>query len=84
MSCCSEHHKKLTNGVGKCSVPMWDGHGMPYGFCDEPAFGEQTPEGKLRTNKLHVPYLVCPRHGGPAARAAEPERKGNDDKRTGD
>lgn len=33
-------HHELTNGVGKCSVPMWMG-GCPSGFCDEPAFGER-------------------------------------------
>jgi len=31
-----KHHKELTNGVGKCSVPMWRG-GLPAGFCDQPA-----------------------------------------------
>ena len=38
MARCSEHHLTLTNGVGKCSVPMWMG-GAPGGFCDQPAFG---------------------------------------------
>ncbi len=64
MAVCSEHHKELTNGVGKCSKPMWDGYGMPNGFCDEPAYGEQTEEGKRRYNR-YVPYLACSRHGGP-------------------
>jgi len=39
MSSISNHHRELTNGVGKCSVPMWMG-GCPSGFCDKPAFGE--------------------------------------------
>lgn len=63
MATCSEHHKTLTDGVGKCSKPMWDGMGMPAGFCDSPAYGEQL-EKKWR---FYVPYLACPAHGGPSA-----------------
>lgn len=37
-----KHHHELTDGVGKCSVPMWS-MGMPAGFCDEPAYGERAP-----------------------------------------
>ncbi len=39
----SKHHTELTDGVGRCSVPMWI-LGVPAGFCDEPAYGEQTAE----------------------------------------
>lgn len=63
MACCSECHKTLAGGVGKCSVPMWMG-GCPAGFCDEPAYGEQTKEGKQRYTG-YVPFLACPIHGGP-------------------
>ena len=71
-----EHHKKLTNGVGKCSVPMWCG-GCPDGFCDEPAYGFRPPCPDYYspvTGQIHrldekysgyVPGLACPRHGGP-------------------
>lgn len=76
MSRLCDHHKSLTNGVGKCSVPMWMG-GTPSGFCDEPAFGER-PEGvthrrwdghEYRDDGLYpgyVPALACPKHGGPS------------------
>lgn len=63
MASCSEHHKVLTNGVGKCSVPMWAG-GCPAGFCDNPAYGEPTEEGRKRYNG-YVPHLACFYHGGP-------------------
>lgn len=63
MSCMSEHHKVLTDGVGKCSRPCWDGYGMPNGFCDEPAYGPQE-EGQKRS-VLYVPGLACYHHGGP-------------------
>jgi hypothetical protein len=71
----SEHHETLTNGVGKCSVPMWIG-GAPGGFCDQPAFGERPP-GVTKTRwdgyeyrddgryPGYVPALACPVHGGP-------------------
>lgn len=38
MASTSKHHHELTNGKGRCSVPMWCG-GLPSGFCDEDAFG---------------------------------------------
>jgi hypothetical protein len=67
MSRLSEHHEKLTNGVGKCSVPMWSGFGTPAGFCDRDAYGPQRkrewwePVDALR----YCPGLCCPLHGGP-------------------
>jgi hypothetical protein len=71
MSRTSEHHQKTTNGVGKCSVPMWCG-GLPSGFCDNDAYGEQTREYLSRFprwNKYrqpaYAPGLACGAHGGP-------------------
>lgn len=76
MSKTSDHHHNLTNGVGKCSVPMWQ-CGAPAGFCDKPAYGKPTPCAKFRdgwTGELrrmdgkyngYVPGLACPGHGGP-------------------
>ncbi len=74
-----EHHHKLTNGVGKCSVPTWR-MGRPAGFCDAPAYGERPP-GKTYRNVYtgeimrldgrysgHVPGLACEAHGGPPPR----------------
>jgi len=61
MASLSEHHKTLTNGVGKCSKPMWDGMGMPAGFCDEPAYGPQNPI----LPDVYCAGLACIRHGGP-------------------
>ena len=76
MSTTMKHHRELTNGVGKCSVPMWM-NGSPAGFCDKPAFGER-PECKEwrnaytgRMNRFdglyngYVPGLACAGHGGP-------------------
>lgn len=71
-----KHHQELTNGVGKCSVPMWQ-CGIPSGFCDEPAYGKQTPRYlagfKYLNPTFHAPAfasgLACPAHGGP-----EPDR----------
>ena len=63
----SEHHKVLTNGVGKCAKPMWDGMGMPAGFCDEPAYGRQSP---ILPN-VYCSGLACPRHGGPQQPVSE-------------
>lgn len=64
MACLSPHHKQLNeHGEGKCSVPMWSG-GCPAGFCDEPAYGEQTVAGKKRYTG-YVGALACPGHGGP-------------------
>lgn len=65
------HHQTLTDGMGKCSKPMWSG-GVPAGFCDAPAYGPQDSEnpktyyyegGQRRTK--YVPGLACPKHGGP-------------------
>jgi len=63
MSRCGKCHMELTDGVGKCSVPMWC-NGLPAGFCDEPAYGEPTKDGKLRYSG-YVPGLACYSHGGP-------------------
>lgn len=71
----SRYHQQLTDGVGKCSVPMWC-NGLPAGFCDEPAYGERPDceqyrdsSGRLRRmdNRYdgYVPALACPGHGGP-------------------
>ncbi len=59
----NECHQKLNNGVGKCSVPMWM-NGLPAGFCDDDAYGEQTEYGKF-FYKGYVPALACQGHGGP-------------------
>jgi len=72
MASLSSHHKELTNGVGKCSVPMWQG-GCPAGFCDAPAYGKQTKKYldsfKYMNPKYDYPVycsgLACPNHGGP-------------------
>ncbi len=40
MAVCLKHHKVLTNGEGKCSVPLF-ASGMPAGFCDKPAYGHR-------------------------------------------
>lgn len=66
MSTISKHHKELTNGVGKCSVPMWMG-GLPAGFCDNEAYGER-PKGNKYDG--YVPALACPIHGGPEKKQA--------------
>jgi hypothetical protein len=77
MSTLSKHHRELTDGVGKCSVPMWC-NGMPADFCDRPAYGFRPP-GKVYTRPDgvqfrmdflyagYVPGLACQAHGGPAA-----------------
>jgi len=62
MAKCSKHHEELTDGEGKCSVPMWMG-GLPAGFCDEPAYGK--PEGRFNAYDGYVPSLACFSHGGP-------------------
>ena len=58
----SKCHQELTNGVGKCSVPMWC-DGLPAGFCDNPAYSEITSEGKKRYSR-YVGGLACYAHGG--------------------
>ena len=50
MSTMSSHHETLTDGVGKCSKPMWFGYGGDAGFCDEPAYGRQEP-GQRRSGE---------------------------------
>lgn len=72
-------HHELTNGVGKCSVPMWMG-GCPDGFCNKPAYGERPPGRTWRdayTGERHrfdgryngyIPGLACEAHGGPPPR----------------
>lgn len=76
MSACSQHHRELTDGVGKCSVPMFC-MGCPAGFCDEPAYGgpPKSPiiwsAGRERYVRAdgrydgYVPGLACVGHGGP-------------------
>lgn len=71
-----KHHHELTDGVGKCSVPMWRG-GCPAGFCDDPAYGKPLPSPQIwsaaqgRYVRLdgryagYVPGLACVGHGGP-------------------
>lgn len=78
MASLSEHHKTLTNGAGKCSVPMWSG-GCPDGFCNRAAYGNYIPGPMFRDawtgerRRLdgkysgYVPALACEMHGGPAA-----------------
>ena len=79
MASMSKHHQELTNGVGKCSVPMWMG-GCPAGFCDKLAYGNR-PECKTYYNYAageyqrfdlkyngYVPGLACESHGGPPPR----------------
>jgi len=74
----SKHHEELTDGVGKCSVPMWSG-GCPDGFCDKPAYGRPPPSARIwnvgqgRYTRIdgrydgYVPGLACVGHGGPEA-----------------
>lgn len=72
---CSEIHKTLKDGKGKCSVPMWC-NGVPAGFCDKPAFGKPVKcdmyrdrNGRLIRSdgkyEGYVPGLACVGHGGP-------------------
>ena len=51
MATLSEHHRMLTNGVGKCSVPMWMG-GLPAGFCDEERRATEGPAPRWRDNVM--------------------------------
>lgn len=76
MSSTSKYHHELTNGEGKCSVPMWM-NGCPAGFCDKPAYGERPPCGTYWNHAAgerqrfdlkydgYVPGLACEGHGGP-------------------
>lgn len=82
MSRTNKHHRELTNGKGKCSVPMWMG-GCPAGFCDKDAFGERphSPQvyhsGKGHTVREDGKYdgsvsgLACVGHGGPSCPGIE-------------
>lgn len=80
MAVCSEHHKVLTDGVGKCSKPMWSGYGGEAGFCDEPAYGPQEP-GQQRSGEWtrgqwypsYTPFLACYNHGGPRKPVPSPD-----------
>ena len=83
MATLSQHHKELTSGSGKCSVPMWQ-MGVPAGFCDERAFGPQE-EGQTRYGeysmqggrRVFIPGycsgLACYNHGGPRCPGIEIE-----------
>jgi hypothetical protein len=60
---------------GKCRVPMWSA-GVPDGFCDKEAFGQQLPRAILEQERgfnpryNRIPYChgpCCPGHGGPTA-----------------
>lgn len=78
MSRTQKHHHELVDGVGKCSVPMWQ-YGCPAGFCDEPAYGKPMPCATFRVAYSgeimrfdgkyngYVPGLACENHGGPKA-----------------
>jgi hypothetical protein len=74
----STHHEKLTDGVGKCSVPVWQ-MGCPAGFCDAEAYGPQEP-GQRRYGEYSRAWggkwfdgycsgLACYNHGGPKEKA---------------
>jgi len=68
MSYMSDHHRTLTDGVGKCSVPIF-GNNMPAGFCDRKAYGEQPSTGPH-----YAPGLACPSHGGPPLNQITPPK----------
>jgi hypothetical protein len=80
----SKHHHELIAGKGKCSVPIWQG-GLPAGFCDKDAFGEQLPCQEFRdayTGEVRradgkysgiISGLCCPAHGGPECPGIEIE-----------
>ena len=55
---------------------MWTSAGLEV-FCDQPAYGKQTKEGKERLERLehssYVPALACPDHGGPPEKLEQPE-----------
>jgi len=84
MSRLSEHHKTLTEGKGKCSVPMWV-NGLPAGFCDRDAFGFRPecrgwrhphPGDLIRDDGKysgHISGLACIGHGGPKCPGIEIE-----------
>lgn len=84
MATMSEHHHIDTPlGEGKCSKPMWFGHGGPAGFCDKPAYGPATEIGKRRTTRYEMgqpvgspsaPALACRLHAGPTLQEAIADR----------
>lgn len=67
----------LKDGVGKCSVPMWQA-GCPAGHCDKDAYGKRPKCETWRNPDTgrefridgkyagYVPDLACPDHGGPS------------------
>lgn len=55
----SDRHVRLVNGIGSCSCPIGG-----IDFCNKPAYGMQTKEGKERTN-AYAQCLACYDHGGP-------------------
>lgn len=73
MSVLSNQNKELTNGAGKCSVPMWGG-GLPSGFCDNDAYSGRPKGDSYNVHGAdfrldgryagYVPALACPAHGG--------------------
>lgn len=65
MSSLSKHHRELTDGKGKCSVPMWIDH-CPAGFCDRDAFGNHCNSAVYNG---YVPALACIHHGGPESKS---------------
>lgn len=81
MATLSKHHEELTNGVGKCSCPMWGG-GVPSGFCDKPAYSKRpksetwynhAAQKEMRKDGRYNGYLsglACIIHGGDAKEVA--------------
>ena len=78
MQMSKKHQEVGKDGIGWCSVPMWL-NGMPAGFCDCAAYGEELPyktycdhSGKTRRydgKTIHyILGLACPAHGGPTSR----------------
>ena len=68
MASLSPHHKELTDGEGRCSVPMWQ-MGCPAGFCDRKAYGKQRPpssQEEVYNQPPYAPGLACPAHAGPS------------------
>lgn len=64
MATLNEHHRPKAGIEGKCSVPTWAG-GLPAGFCDRPAWGEQrTPRNRFDDLPMAHGYC-CEAHGGP-------------------
>lgn len=79
MSQLQQHHNETdSEGVGRCSVPMWQSGG-PAGFCDRPAYGKR-PNAAVHRRwdgfewrddgryAGYVPGLACVHHGGPNSR----------------